>query len=102
MPARPNSNTLSKDTDPGTSNRCTLCDLPTPQPPVTGDDVAGTFCCPGCLDVYRRIDSLNEEDAAAVRDRFGRGTVDSDTVREKAEECFLHVSGMHCSACEAF
>lgn len=40
---------------------CSLCDLPTPDPPVTGDDVVGAYCCRGCLEVAR---SLGGPDAA--------------------------------------
>jgi len=34
---------------------CSLCDLATPEPPVTGDDVAGAYCCRGCLEVARGL-----------------------------------------------
>ncbi len=83
------------------SNRCTLCDLPTPDPPVIGEDVDGTFCCPGCREVYRTLDDLEEGEAAAVRDRLEGGDT-GRAVPDGAAEAFLHVQGMHCTACEAF
>jgi Cu2+-exporting ATPase len=89
--------------DPATSSpeRCTLCDLPTPDPPVTGEEVDGAFCCPGCREVYRTLDDLDGEEAAAVRERLD-GPNGADSVPEGAKEAFLHVEGMHCTACEAF
>ena len=41
------------DTDDSTT--CSLCDLPTPEPPVTDDAVPGTYCCRGCLEVARSL-----------------------------------------------
>ena len=43
------------------SQICSLCNLPTLNPPVTGDDVTGAYCCRGCLAVAR---SLGGPDAA--------------------------------------
>lgn len=31
------------------------CDLPASEPPVTDDDVAGAYCCRGCLAVARDL-----------------------------------------------
>jgi Cu2+-exporting ATPase len=81
--------------------RCTLCGLPTPDPPLTADDVDGTFCCTGCREIYRTLGDLDEADAAAVRDRLDGGGA-SGSVPDDADEAFLHVDGMHCTACEAF
>ena len=38
---------------------CTLCDLSTPQQPVTDEDVDGEFCCRGCLEVYRTLGDVD-------------------------------------------
>ncbi|GGL59919.1 heavy metal translocating P-type ATPase [Halocalculus aciditolerans] len=78
---------------------CTLCDLDTPDPPITDPDVDGAFCCRGCLSVYRALgdvdpDAVDGEDIAAPAD-------DAD-VPEDADTAFLSVDGMHCTACEAF
>jgi Cu2+-exporting ATPase len=79
---------------------CTLCDLETPDPPVTDDGVEGTFCCQGCLAVARTLDDVENtspEDA--------RASVRGDEPNEAPDECsetFVRVSGMHCSTCEAF
>ena len=88
--------------EPSTSERCTLCNGPLPDPPVTGDDVDGVFCCPGCRAVARTLDDLDPEEAAAVRERVGGGAPDGDAVPDEADEAFLRVDGMHCTACEAF
>jgi Cu2+-exporting ATPase len=84
------------------AERCTLCDLPTPDPPVTGTDVDGTFCCPGCREVYRTLGELDDADAAAVRERLDGAGADEKALPDDADEAFLHVQGMHCTACEAF
>lgn len=44
------------DNDPGT---CSLCDLSTPEPPVTDDDLLGTYCCRGCLEIARSLGGPN-------------------------------------------
>jgi Cu2+-exporting ATPase len=55
--------------DADDADGCTLCDLPTPEPPVTADDVAGAFCCRGCLTVARTLDepAAADPDADAIR-----------------------------------
>ncbi|WP_311172493.1 hypothetical protein [Halobellus ordinarius] len=35
---------------------CTLCDLPTPNQPVTAPDLEGEYCCQGCLEVARTVE----------------------------------------------
>jgi Cu2+-exporting ATPase len=89
------------------SRTCTLCDLPTPDPPVTGDDVAGRFCCQGCLVVARTLDDAAaadvDVDQAAVRETLADGTDHGDdAVPADAAESYLAVDGMHCTTCEAF
>ena len=39
---------------------CTLCDLDLPADPVTDPEVAGEFCCRGCLAVARSLDDVEE------------------------------------------
>ena len=76
-----------------TGERCSLCDMPTPDPPVTAQDVEGVFCCRGCLEVARTLDDTDSLDEVA------RGP-DATTV--DGSEAFLAVDGMHCATCEAF
>jgi len=75
---------------------CRLCELPTPDPPVTAADVDGAFCCRGCLEVQRR---LGDEARAALDDRDDDGAA---PVPAGCEQGFLAVEGMHCSTCEVF
>ncbi|WP_254839168.1 heavy metal translocating P-type ATPase [Natronomonas marina] len=76
---------------------CRLCDLPTPDPPVTDPGVDGAFCCRGCLEVQRR---LGDEAGSAVEG--DDGATGSEPVPEGHEQAFLGVEGMHCSSCEVF
>jgi Cu2+-exporting ATPase len=82
--------------------RCTLCDLPTPDPPITADDVDGAFCCTGCREIYRTLGTLDDPQAAAVRQRIDGDDASAASVPDDAAEAFVHVDGMHCTACEAF
>ncbi|QLD86106.1 cation-translocating P-type ATPase [Natronomonas halophila] len=77
---------------------CRLCDLPTPDPPVTADDVDGAFCCRGCLEVQRR---LGDDAEAAIEENEGPA-LGADEVPEGSEQTFLAVDGMTCSSCEVF
>ncbi len=95
---------------------CTLCGLPTPDPPVSASGVDGAFCCRGCLAVARALDDP-DADALAPGSDTGQ-QVDSDPAAVSSspadaldcgpgdapggEEAFLSVSGMHCATCEAF
>ncbi|WP_247008733.1 heavy metal translocating P-type ATPase [Halorientalis litorea] len=79
---------------------CTLCDLPTPDPPVTAGSVDGRFCCRGCLEVARTLDDPGETDPEQARDAVaGDGSRVDDA---DGEETFFAVEGMHCATCEAF
>ncbi|MFC7229538.1 heavy metal translocating P-type ATPase [Salinirubellus salinus] len=89
MTATPATADPATDPDEG----CSLCGLPTPDPPVTEADVDGAFCCRGCLEVARTLD-----DAESVED-VDRGP-DAESV--EGDEAFLAVDGMHCATCEAF
>ncbi|MDH5018833.1 heavy metal translocating P-type ATPase [Halobacterium rubrum] len=83
-------------------SQCALCDLPTPDPPVTDGGVDGEYCCRGCLEVGRRLDDVS----AADPDDLDRTDVSDDAsgrdVPESAETAYLDVDGLHCSACELF
>ncbi|MFB6159870.1 MAG: heavy metal translocating P-type ATPase [Haloferacaceae archaeon] len=89
---------------------CTLCDLPTPDPPHEAADVSGTFCCRGCLEVARTLDgdaaAADAETARAALDEAGTGaSADADpagSTPDDAEAAFLAVDGMHCATCETF
>ncbi|MEZ3117748.1 heavy metal translocating P-type ATPase [Halobaculum sp. MBLA0147] len=98
---------------------CTLCGLETPAEPVTDDEVPGSFCCRGCLEVSRTLDDPAATDPDAARERVGSGSagerdvgVDADDETAArgpdaddappSEEAYLHVEGMHCASCEAF
>jgi Cu2+-exporting ATPase len=52
--------------------------------------------------VARTLGELDPDEAAAVRERVGEGATQEEAVPEAADEAFLHVDGMHCTACEAF
>ena len=81
-------------------DECALCDLPTPDPPVTGDGVDGAFCCRGCLEVAARLDDL--ADADEDREEAAERAARSREVPDGAAETYLAVDGMHCTTCEAF
>ncbi|WP_277540122.1 heavy metal translocating P-type ATPase [Haloarcula laminariae] len=73
---------------------CTLCGLATDDP-VTDSDVAGAFCCRGCLEVARTLDDPAGTDSAAVE-------TGPDPDEAEGETAFCSVSGMHCATCELF
>ncbi|RQH01835.1 heavy metal translocating P-type ATPase [Natrarchaeobius oligotrophus] len=90
---------------------CSLCSLPTPNPPVSDDEVDGAYCCLGCLEVARTLDGIDDEiDDATVLDRLDAddgGRVESNPLERSSDEpgvedAFLSVEGMHCGTCEAF
>ncbi|MFB6107257.1 MAG: heavy metal translocating P-type ATPase [Haloplanus sp.] len=88
---------------PSTDASCTLCDLPTPDPPVTDEEVDGTFCCRGCLEVARTVDDAAAADADRVRaDLRGEDDADDADAVDGTETAFVAVDGMHCATCEAF
>jgi Cu2+-exporting ATPase len=77
---------------------CTLCDLPADEDPVTGDSVEGTFCCRGCLEVYRAVGDVDPAEALGPE----RSGEDAAAVPDGAKTAYLSVDGMHCSTCELF
>jgi Cu2+-exporting ATPase len=85
---------------------CRLCDLPVGPDPVTGGDVAGEFCCQGCLSVAQRLDEVDDHVAEDATDRApvsaDRLDTGPDAARAEGEDAFLAVEGMHCATCESF
>ncbi len=81
---------------------CTLCELPTPDEPVTDEAVDGRYCCRGCLEVVRTLDgvSASEVDVEDARARLhpDDSTVDLDSYDQQ----YLRIEGMHCATCETF
>ncbi|HKL18328.1 MAG TPA: cation-translocating P-type ATPase [Halalkalibaculum sp.] len=88
------------------SNDCTLCGLDTPDPPVTGEQTEGTFCCTGCLQVYTLLRDMDDEkQAEELRKRtIEKRKQESEGVKlpDTCEEAFFKIAGMHCATCEAF
>lgn len=78
---------------------CTLCDLPTPDPPVTESGIDGGFCCQGCLEVSRTLGDIDEEIDNPVETRRD---VDVEDTPPGARTAYLSVDGMHCTTCEVF
>ncbi|MBC9985714.1 heavy metal translocating P-type ATPase [Haloferax sp. AS1] len=78
---------------------CDLCGLPTPTPPVTGDEVDGEFCCRGCLEITRALGDAASADPETVERELAGET---DEVPDDAERTYMAVDGMHCATCEAF
>jgi Cu2+-exporting ATPase len=72
------------------TERCELCDLPVRDTRVEED--GDIFCCRGCKEVYA---TLGETEIDETRD-------EDDEPPEDCETAFLHVGGMHCTACEVF
>ena len=79
---------------------CTLCELPTPEPPVTDADVDGEFCCQGCLEVHRALGDV--EVAAGETDPLTADSTPAADVPESAETAYLSIEGLHCATCELF
>jgi Cu2+-exporting ATPase len=81
---------------------CRLCDLPTPDPPITASAVDGEFCCRGCLEVARSLDDVPDGDLEARAQETAAVDDIEETVPDDAEAVYLSVDGMHCTTCEAF
>lgn len=87
---------------------CTLCGLPTPDPPIMDEQTDGEFCCSGCLQVYQLLQDMDEQQARQIREETIRrrhkeweGKEDRK-VPQSSEEAFLKMDGMHCATCESF
>jgi len=88
-----------------TSEPCTLCELETPDPPITDSDVDGIFCCSGCLQVYKLLQNMEGEQAKQIRRQTiqkRHNNQEEVALPEDCEEAFFRVNGMHCSTCESF
>ncbi|MGM0390051.1 MAG: cation transporter, partial [Natrinema limicola] len=96
----PNTSDPTAGRAPSQDGECTLCSFPTPADPITAGDVDGTFCCQGCLEVHRTLETVDDTDADTVRERLDDEGPDLDEF--DGEDAFLAVDGMHCSTCEAF
>ncbi|MGD8426671.1 MAG: cation-translocating P-type ATPase [Balneolaceae bacterium] len=86
-------------------DKCTLCNLPTPDPPITDPEVEGTFCCTGCLQVHQLLQDLEPDQARHIRhETINRrhNERENQELPEDSKETFLTVEGMHCSTCESF
>ncbi|MFP8951376.1 heavy metal translocating P-type ATPase [Natrialbaceae archaeon A-arb3/5] len=95
----------SRSRSDSSARTCSLCSLPTPSTPVTDEDVAGSFCCRGCLEVHRALDGGDEPvDDSVLRERLDGDRPDrgSEDDGSETEDAFLAVEGMHCSTCEVF
>ncbi|HKK44823.1 MAG TPA: cation-translocating P-type ATPase [Balneolaceae bacterium] len=86
-------------------NTCTLCGLPTPDPPITDPEVDGQFCCTGCLQVHELLQDMDPKQAEKIREETisqRRKEWEAEEPPESSREAFLKVDGMHCSTCESF
>jgi Cu2+-exporting ATPase len=81
--------------------QCTLCELPA-DPPVTEESVDGTFCCQGCLEVYRSLGDVDVDQQTAVREALDDDERPTEYDTEQTDTAYLAVEGMHCSTCEVF
>ncbi|PAU94136.1 heavy metal translocating P-type ATPase [Aliifodinibius salipaludis] len=87
------------------AEHCTLCELETPDPPITDPDIDGVFCCSGCLHVYKLLQNMEGEQAEQLRKQTiqkRHNEQKETTLPEDYEEAFFKVNGMHCSTCESF
>lgn len=107
--ATPDPNTFA-DTDSSVAEQsrvmvdCRLCDLPTPDPPVRSTDIAGEFCCRGCLEVARRLEDVDDPEVDEIEEAptDGDGAAVETMLPPDAAEAYMAVDGMHCTTCEAF
>jgi Cu2+-exporting ATPase len=86
------------------TDACSLCDLPTPDPPVADDEVPGAYCCRGCLEVARSLGGPEAAADADIESELGdtEGGEPAEEPPEDAEQTYLSVDGMHCATCETF
>lgn len=89
-----------------TSQKCTLCELETPEPPVTEPGTEGVFCCSGCLHVYQLLQDMEEDRAEELLQKTialrRSEQKKASPLPEHHAEQFYKVSGMHCTTCESF
>lgn len=77
---------------------CSLCDLPTPDPPITDPEIDGTYCCQGCLHIAENLDDPAAFETSIKKSKSAETSLDLDD----GETVFLEIAGMHCTTCEAF
>jgi Cu2+-exporting ATPase len=73
------------------TENCELCDLPARETRV--EDDGQVFCCRGCKEVYATLGDVDLDERQADEE---------DEPPEDCETAFLHVGGMHCTACEIY
>lgn len=73
------------------TENCELCDLPVRETRI--EDDGQIFCCRGCKEVYATLGDVDLD----KRQEDGK-----DEPPEDCETAFLHVGGMHCTACEVY
>lgn len=99
------------------TDSCTLCGLPTGSDPYTDPDVAGEYCCRGCLAVSRSLGTIEDgeriaDDVRSAVEDERRSAVEDERRSEQVgrspasggdwERTYLHIDGMHCTVCERF
>ncbi|GAB7095358.1 heavy metal translocating P-type ATPase [Halolamina litorea] len=78
---------------------CALCGLSLARGRVEGEDAV--YCCTGCRDVQNALGDAAIE-ADDVREAKADETALDEEPPEGHERSYYHVSGMHCTTCEAF
>ncbi|NHX37798.1 MULTISPECIES: heavy metal translocating P-type ATPase [Halolamina] len=82
---------------------CALCGLPLSRGRVEGEDAV--YCCTGCRDVHDALGDADADvdlDADDVREAAAEDAALDEEPPEGYERSYFHVSGMHCTTCEAF
>ncbi len=87
-------------------SECTLCGLPAGPNPITDEAVDGEFCCQGCLEVSRAVET-DEDVEFSIEDVRARAADDvstdvASTTDAETETAYLSMDGMHCKTCEGF
>ncbi|MFB6253098.1 MAG: cation transporter, partial [Halobacteriaceae archaeon] len=77
---------------------CTLCNRPTPDPPITGDTIEGIYCCQNCLEKAKTLEKPTLESSKTFDNRPGENVTETN----ENPTAFLTVEGMHCTSCESF
>ncbi|MBP1987474.1 heavy metal translocating P-type ATPase [Halolamina salifodinae] len=83
-----------------TEGSCALCGLSLSRGRIEGEDE--TFCCVGCRDVHDALGDVSDIDEDDVREAAESEDAVDDEPPEGYERSYFHVSGMHCTTCEAF
>ncbi|MEF8858894.1 MAG: cation-translocating P-type ATPase [Halolamina sp.] len=80
-------------------DECALCGLSLARGRVEGENAV--FCCTGCRDVQNALGDA-DIDADDVREAKPDDAALDEERPEGHERSYFHVSGMHCTTCEAF